>query len=268
MKSNKGKGQKKQSSSSRSKHSQQETSIGKVKWRPGLTKNGEKILGWVPYVRRRGIYDFDTGKPVHPILKADFVIEKLGHRNRMALITHKELGKRAYEAYMKLPEAQRNDLRRTEWKYADEDPDNFVDKEDERLKAFASKETDSDNYPPGYGQYKRKDGSEVIISRTCTRWLFGPEEADCEIQEFFERTHKPIPWKRVESSSSKWIGWRNENRLAEATRYESDISTSSSIEKSVLIFFFFFFLFIDWRFEWICEVRCGACLRVVFRRPT
>jgi hypothetical protein len=67
-------------------------------------------LGWVPYVRRRGVYDFNTGKPMHPILKADFIIEKLGHCNPIALITHKELGKKAYEVYMKLLEERRNDL--------------------------------------------------------------------------------------------------------------------------------------------------------------
>lgn len=154
---------------------------------PGLTKNGDKILGYRPFYqtnRRTG------STHLHGV---QFVVEKRGSPNPIVLLSGAEVGNRVTDAYLGLPDSQKKDVRHSEEKYSYEDADNF-----EKLLGFATKAMNalSISEPttryPGYGLVKFKTGEVDILSRTAFRKMLGKKDADDEIETFFPKQSQLI----------------------------------------------------------------------------
>jgi hypothetical protein len=159
------------------------------KWQPGETRKGERILGWVPFYKT----DRKTGQ--QGFNGCQFVIEKKGHRNPIALVSGEEVGRRVVDAYRDLPEEEQYDIRYSEKRYTYEDAGRF-----DTLLGFASKPFNTKTkgsgayYPRGYGLYSFTDGSEDLVSRECIRKVFGKTDADNEIADFYEDIDETPPW--------------------------------------------------------------------------
>ncbi|KAJ9606518.1 hypothetical protein H2204_015718, partial [Knufia peltigerae] len=97
-------------------------------WEPGMTTDGEKILGHRPFYRT----DRKTG--VEIMFGVQFVVEQRGSDNPIILLSGTEVGHHATDAYFDLPESKRKDLRHSNRKYSCKDKANF-----EELLGFTTK---------------------------------------------------------------------------------------------------------------------------------
>lgn len=102
---------------------------GRRQWAAGETRHGEKILGYVPsYVFNRSTGERDLLRGVQ------FVIEKKGQVNPVALVSGEDVGTRAKNAYLDLPADQKKDLRYSERRYSRQNMGDFGE-----ILGFASK---------------------------------------------------------------------------------------------------------------------------------
>ncbi|KIW09709.1 hypothetical protein PV08_12052 [Exophiala spinifera] len=176
------------------------TMAKKPYWEPGLTKDGEKILGYRPFCRR----DRRTG--VEIMFGVQFVVEQRGSDNPVILLSGTEVGHRATNAYFDLPASERKDIRYSDRKYSYEDVANF-----EELLGFATKKMECmtlSEPATGYGLVKFKNGETDILSRTALRKMLGKKDADDEIKVFAPSSHliEPPPVKGQLTSGSDGPG--------------------------------------------------------------
>nr|MDZ8061845.1 hypothetical protein [Nostoc sp. EkiNYC01] len=159
------------------------SSPGKPYWEPGMTDDGEKILGYKPYYRTIR----KTGKT--DLYGVQFVVERRGASNPIVLLSGTEVGNRVKDAYLGLPEDQKNDIRYSDQRYSHEDADRFEELLGWATKAMASVDISEPitRYPPGYGLVKFKTGDNDILSRTALRKILGTRDADKEIAKFDPR---------------------------------------------------------------------------------
>ncbi|KAH7418755.1 hypothetical protein BKA64DRAFT_554761, partial [Cadophora sp. MPI-SDFR-AT-0126] len=159
------------------------------KWEPGETRKGEKILGWRPF------YKTDRKKKEQLYNGCQFVIEKKGQPNPIALVSGEEVGRRVVDAYRDLPEEEQNDIRYSEKRYTYEDVEMFDELLGFACKPFNTKtEGSRAYYPVGYALYSFTDGSRDLVSRECMRQVFGKTDADNQIAEFYEDIGETPPW--------------------------------------------------------------------------
>jgi hypothetical protein len=76
----------------------------KVKWKPGQTRKGEDILGYRPFEKT------DRRMDKKHLTGCSFVIKKKGEPNPIALVSGEDIGRRAMDAYLNLPEEEKNDV--------------------------------------------------------------------------------------------------------------------------------------------------------------
>jgi hypothetical protein len=77
-------------------------------WQPGETMRGEKILGYRPI--RRQFQEMGTKRWVVTETSNMFVIERMGEKNPIAVVTRDRVGEKAAEAYEALPDSERCSL--------------------------------------------------------------------------------------------------------------------------------------------------------------
>ena len=205
---------------------------GKHSWNPGQTRKGEDILGYRPFEKtdRRTNKKYQTG--------FQFIIEKKGQPNPVALVSGEEIGDRARDAYLDLPEEKKVDIRYTENKYTHKNAGEFDYIIGFACKPFQTKTIGSGAYyPAGYAYYKMTDGTKCLVSRTAMRKIFGMKDADDDIAEFYEQVKETPPWLiKPKSTKSKRLTDRPEGKNRHNPRkYTSsedeteDESDSSSI---------------------------------------
>jgi hypothetical protein len=193
----------------------------KHEWKPGETRKGERILGWRPFYRT----DRKTGEVVYH--GCQFVIEKKGQPNPVALISGASAGRRATDAYRSLPEEEQNDIRHSEKKYTYKDAGKF-----DRIIGFASKPSES-RRKNGYALYSFADGSEELLSLTALRNVFGEVDADNEVEEFYEDIDETPYWLMKPKKLQKLLTNGSELRQRRKSRkhrsdYDSDSDSNSS----------------------------------------
>lgn len=160
------------------------------KWSAGETRHGEKILGYVP----KYVYNSASGR--RDILRGvQFVIEKKDQPNPVALVSGEDIGTRAKQAYLDLPDDQKTDLRYSEKRYSRENLGDFDELLGFASKPFETLKEGSTAYPQGYGYVKLKNGEKDFLSRTALRGMLGRKDADNEISEFYEDINEVPPWK-------------------------------------------------------------------------
>ncbi len=156
-------------------------------WEPGMTTDGEKILGHRPFYRT----DRKTG--VESMFGVQFVVEQRGSDNPIILLSGTEVGHHATDAYFDLPESKQKDVRFSDRKYSYKDAVNF-----EELLGFATKKmecltiSEPTTRYPGYGLVKFRSGETDLLSRTALRKMLGKKDADNEIALFFPRPSQLI----------------------------------------------------------------------------
>ncbi len=156
-------------------------------WEPGMTTDGEKILGHRPFYRT----DRKTG--VESMFGVQFVVEQRGSDNPIILLSGTEVGHHATDAYFDLPESEQKDVRFSDRKYSYKDAVNF-----EELLGFATKKmecltiSEPTTRYPGYGLVKFRSGETDLLSRTALRKMLGKKDADNEIALFFPRPSQLI----------------------------------------------------------------------------
>jgi hypothetical protein len=91
----------------------------KPQWKPGETRKGEKILGYRPFEKTNYITNEKS------VSGYQFVIEKKGQPNPIALASGEDVGRRAVRAYIALPKKKKNDIRYSEEKYGPQHVDDF-----------------------------------------------------------------------------------------------------------------------------------------------
>jgi hypothetical protein len=178
----------------------QEGSI--VKWKPGYTLTGEKIIAVIPKERT-----------IHPMIKGvrgpaekfvfsyQFIV--LDEKEALIeLVSGSELGNKAKNGYLNLPEDKIVDARYSEDRYTQEDAEWFDKLIDFTAKPFQSRSSDTPRHPNGYGLASFKNGREDVMSRTALRKMLGQTDADFEIQECLKRNGKIPAWK------IQPLGWR------------------------------------------------------------
>lgn len=209
------------------------------KWKPGQeTRKAERILGWRPF------YKTDRKKNEQLFNGCQFVIEKKGQPNPIALVSGEEVGRRVVDAYRDLPEEEQNDIRYSEERYTYKDAHRF-----DTLLGFACKPFNTKTegsrayYPVGYALYSFTDGSEDLVSRECMRQVFGKTDADNEIAEFYEDIGETPPWliepKKLLKPKKKLLTSGSEvKRRSKSRRYadSDDESDSDSDSDSSSIF--------------------------------
>jgi hypothetical protein len=204
------------------------------KWEPGETKKGEKILGWRPF------YKTDRKKKEQLYNGCQFVIEKKGQPNPIALVSGEEVGRRVVDAYRDLPEEEQYDIRYSEERYTYEDANRFDTLLGFACKPFNTKtEGSGAYYPVGYALYSFTDGSQDLVSRECMRQVFGKKDADNEIADFYEDIGETPPWliepktllkpKKLLTSGSEVKRRRKSRRHADSDDESDSDSDSSSI---------------------------------------
>jgi hypothetical protein len=195
----------------------------KPKWKPGETRKGEKILGYRPFEKTNYITDETS------VSGYQFVIEKKGQPNPIALASGEEVGRRAVRAYIALPEKKKNDIRYSEEKYGPQHADDF-----DTMLGFASnpfktwtKGSNRDK-PNGYALWEFKDSSTDLVSRTCMRGVLGKTDADNEITEFYEDIGETPPENirpRVilhKEKKQKWLTSGREIKKSRKSRRDAD----------------------------------------------
>jgi hypothetical protein len=248
-KKDKGKGREGESSSSKKNNKDKKnkkrdptSSIGnelsktKVDWKPGETRKGEKILGYRPFEKT----NYATGKK--SVNGYQFIIEKEGQPNPIALVSGEDIGRQALRAYIRLPERQKKDIRYSEKRYTWDDEEEFDEliENFDKILGFACKpfktKTEGSNakYPDGYALQSFKDGSQDIVSRQCLRNVFGRKDADNQITEFYEDIDETPPWliepEAIFKKKSKRLthGWEAKRRRKSRRRDEESQSDSDS----------------------------------------
>lgn len=101
----------------------------------------------------------------------------------IALRSGKEIGRKATEGYLGLPEEEILDARYSEKRYTLDDENSFEKLVDFASNLFKTRSSNEPRYPLGYGLVAFKDGSEDVLSRAGLRALLGETDADWEIQE-------------------------------------------------------------------------------------
>ncbi|KAF4610349.1 hypothetical protein G7Y89_g15771 [Cudoniella acicularis] len=204
-----------------------DTATRRRKWEAGQTRKGERILGWRPFYKT----DRKTGEKLYN--GCQFVIEKEGHPNPIALVSGGEVGNRVVDAYRNLPEEEQFDIRYSEERYTYEDANRFDTLLGFACKPFNTKtEGSGAYYPAGYGLYSFTDGSQDLVSRDCIRKVFGKTDADNEIADFYEEIDETPPWeakpKKLLTSGSEVKRQRKPRKHTNSdSESESDSDSSS-----------------------------------------
>ncbi|KAL1845579.1 hypothetical protein Plec18170_009714 [Paecilomyces lecythidis] len=171
-------------------------------WQPGETRKGEKIVGYLPRYRT----NLKTGEK--DLYGVQFVVEKKGQPNPIALMSGEEAGRRVTQAYLSLPESEKNDLRYTGQKYGIKDIRSFVEIDGWADKPFQTKSLDSNRvYTSAIGRVVWKDGTKHYMNRQAMRNILGRKDADNEIQEFHQRLGLTPKWEEGP------LAWRTQRQL-------------------------------------------------------
>ncbi|KAI9765980.1 MAG: hypothetical protein M1840_006987 [Geoglossum simile] len=194
-------GQGKSGGSGKSSKKTATTTEIKVKWKPGQTRKDERAKS---------------------ILLAAHSSSKR-RESLTALVSGEDVGHRAMDTYLNLPEEERNDVRYKGKQYSYEDANNFKE-----IIGFASRPFKTKTvglrayYPDGYAWVGFKDGTDDLANREALRNMLGKTDADNEIAEFFEEIDETPPWKiepeawrepkvkRLESGSTAGKRWLEE----------------------------------------------------------
>jgi hypothetical protein len=170
------------------------TTATTAEWKPGLTKKGERILGMAP----TEITSKVTGETC--MVKCNFLIEKEGEKNPLAVESSLDIGKKATIGYLQeLPESKRNDLRCKNNNYNYSDQDGYV-----KIKGVAWIPNDKPKiYPQCWVWVEYSDGSGKFPNRSGFQKIWGSDEADRRIEDFFIDNGLEIPWlKRAKRPSA------------------------------------------------------------------
>ncbi|KAH6670173.1 hypothetical protein B0J14DRAFT_672025 [Halenospora varia] len=205
-----------------------------VKWKPGYTRTGEKIMAVIP--NERTIYRMNKGIPGPPekIVFGHQFIVKNEKENVIEMMSGEDVGQRATNGYLSLPEDQILDARYSERRYTRDDAGSFVTLIDWIANPHTMRTWGSSKHPRGYGLALKTNGSEDIVSRTGLRSWIGTTDADLEIQECEERKGKtpaykiaPLGWREPKS---KTIEAPTKKRLARQARVMNGYGPAADLE--------------------------------------
>ncbi|KAJ9601899.1 Chaperone protein dnaJ [Cladophialophora chaetospira] len=155
-------------------------------WRPGLTEQGEKILGMAPF-------EVDALGGVKSMLRCKFVVEKEGRINPIDFADDVDLGERATRGYLyEIPKSEQVDIRTKMNSYSRRDRANF-----DKILGVTPVSSDSSKIHPPIAIWARwKDASKKLMNRTGFTQIWG-SRADGKIEDFFLEIGEEIPWKKV-----------------------------------------------------------------------
>lgn len=178
------------------------------KWQPGETTQGEKILAYRP--KRGWAQEKGTGRMVETETVNDFVIERKGEPNPIEIVTAARVGLRAVNAYLALPEEQKNCITNIDREYDRTDGPYILD-----IKGFARKfsETASGNLPWGVALIDY-DGEDRIVNRSALRKAL-PSLADDMINDFLVRAGEEPEEPKYVRLRMRLENTRNQLRLEE-----------------------------------------------------
>ena len=193
-------------------------------WKPGLTGKGERILGMQPNTRT----DVDDNSC---LIKCTFLVEKKGQKNPMAFEDSGRIGKKASQGYRnQLPEREQRDVRTT--KYTSSDQEGFV-----RIKAVAAKRGTSRKIYPYCCVWAEHEGTDdKIVNRTAFRKIWGSEEADRMIEDFYNEHKLAIPWEKRAKRPERQRSSRRKRRASIVSVASSTTGSTYSSGDSVASF--------------------------------
>ena len=205
-------------------------SQNKRKWNPGQTRKGEDILAYKPFERTNRLTNEKCA------IGHQFIIERKGQPNPVALVSGEEVGRQATDAYINLPEERKVDIRYTERNYTYKDAKEFDSIIGFACKPFKTKtEGSGANYPPGYAYYLMKDGTKRFVSRAAMRKIFGRKDADNDIEDFYEEINEARPWQiEPELTKPKRLtnGSKSKRRPKARKSIHSDYETEDESDSS------------------------------------
>jgi hypothetical protein len=152
-------------------------------FKPGYTEDGLKILAYRPVTRWCKSME---GEDIQTMEVDDWVIENDG-KNPIALVTSAAVGPRAVEAYLKLPEAEKNSITNCDKKYDRRDRPHFGE-----LLGFDSKSSDTGILGFGVGLIDYK-GEPTIVNRTALRKVWTEKVYRQNLQNFWKEIDQPSP---------------------------------------------------------------------------
>jgi len=152
-------------------------------YRPGLTVDGEEILGAHTVVK------IDRQRDEPYISSALFFVFREGEANPCVLLTGEEIGRTAHDDYFKLPLSRQNIIKNPSKKYNYKDGSNI----DKIIGIWSNPimERSGDSLPRAwpYVKFKKptKEGLLMdIIDRTCLRNIYNRRTADRMINEWYK----------------------------------------------------------------------------------
>ena len=153
-------------------------------WRPGLTEQGEKILGVAPHE-----VDAVGGRMAN--LRCKFVVEKKGRTNPIEFEDDVDLGDRAACGYLDQPKSEQVDIRTKMNAYSRKDQKGF-----DRILGITPVYSDSTRIFPPIAIWARwNDDSRKLMNRTGFRDIW-KSRADRMIEDFFVNIGDEIPWAK------------------------------------------------------------------------
>jgi len=147
---------------------------------PGRTLDGETILGHRPWFGRRR-----DGTPYG----VTFVVQTRA-RNPVELRRASALGGAVRDAYFRLPDGQKHEIRQT----------GALDCEgmlDEILGYACYPDPYSGTLPDGAAWYRLKNGEKTLISRRLLRAALGQDVADWQVSSFFHKNRLELPYGQL-----------------------------------------------------------------------
>ena len=155
-------------------------------WRPGLTDQGERILGMAPF-------EVEGVRGVPSMLRCKFVVEKKGRINPIDFEDAVELGERATRGYLdEIPKSEQVDIRTKMNAYSRKDQQGF----DQILGVTPVYSDSSRIFPPVAIWARWHDDSRKLMNRTGFRDIW-KSRADRMIEDFFLDNAEEIPWMKV-----------------------------------------------------------------------